>query len=61
MKKKFDCVDMQHAGGRKIYGRLKGMTVKEQAQYWKLRTEELLRRQRRLQAHQPTTRAVGSR
>ena len=61
MKKKFDCVDMQHAGGRKIYNRLKGMTVEEQAQYWKLRTEELLRRQRQLQAHQPSARAAGSR
>src|ERR1700687_3082803 len=54
MKKKFDCVDMQHAGGRRIYNRLKGRTVEEQAQFWKQRTAELLRRQRRLQAHQPT-------
>ena len=61
MKKKFDCVDMQHAGGRRIYSRLKGMTVEEQAQYWKQRTEELLRYQRWLQAHQPTTRAAGNR
>jgi hypothetical protein len=61
MKKKFDCVDMQHAGGRKIYSRLKGMTVEQQAEYWKLRTEEMLRRQRRLQAHQPPARVAGSR
>ncbi len=61
MKKKFDCVDMPHAGGRKIYNRLKGMTVEEQARYWKQRTEELLRRQRRLRAHQPSARAAGNR
>jgi hypothetical protein len=48
--KKFDCVELQHKGGQRVAEQLKAMTVAQQAEYWKQRTEQLRERQRRLQA-----------
>lgn len=43
-KKQFDCVEMQHEGGRRIYEALKGKTRDEQIAYWRERNENLRRR-----------------
>lgn len=40
-KKQFDCVEMQHEGGRHIYEALKGKTRDEQIAYWRGRSAEL--------------------
>lgn len=34
-KKKFDCVEMKHKAGERIYQDLKGKTVEEQVEYWR--------------------------
>lgn len=41
--KKFDCVEMKRKGARKVYEATKGMTVKEEVEYWRRRTEEARR------------------
>ena len=48
--KKFDCVELQREGGRRVAEHLKDMTVEQQAEYWRERTEQLRERQRCLQA-----------
>lgn len=45
--KSFDCVEMQHRGGSKVQTELAGMTRKEQLEYWRERTVELLDRQKK--------------
>lgn len=40
-KKRFDCVEMQHEGGRHIYEALKGKSRDEQVAYWRGRNAEL--------------------
>ena len=47
-KKKFDCVEMQHRGGRALMKRLEGMTLEEKVAYFKRGTEELRKRQQQL-------------
>jgi hypothetical protein len=42
-KKRFDCVEMQHEGGRRIYEALKGKSRDEQIEYWRERNESLRR------------------
>jgi uncharacterized protein GlcG (DUF336 family) len=44
MKKKFDCVEMQHRGGELVRKMTEGMTVEEEVAFWKARTAEMLRR-----------------
>ena len=43
-KKTFDCVELQHEGGRRIAERTAGMTIDEEVAYWAERTE-LMRRE----------------
>jgi len=42
-KKRFDCVEMQHEGGRRIYEALKGKSRDEQIEYWRERNESMRR------------------
>ena len=56
-KKKFDCVEMQHRGGLKVHERLKNMSPKQQAEFWKRRSEALAERQRRMREERPHARA----
>jgi len=39
-KKKFDCVEMMHRGALKIYEKVRGMTLEEQAAYWRQQSKE---------------------
>ena len=43
--KTFDCVEMKRRGACKIYERTKGMSVEEEAAYWRERSEEFRREQ----------------
>jgi len=40
-KKSFDCVEMKRKGAAMVLKRLRGMSEKEQLEYWHKRTEEL--------------------
>ena len=42
--KTFDCVEMKHAGGRRVYQEIKGMTTKEELAFWRRREARLHRR-----------------
>lgn len=44
--KTFDCVEMKHKSGRRIYERLKGKTVEEQIDFWR-KIEEKHRERRK--------------
>ena len=44
MKKIFDCVELQHRGGKKVQAKLAGKTLDEQAEYWERRGAELRKR-----------------
>jgi len=46
MKKKFDCVEMKHRGADKVRRMVEGMTLEEQAAFWKERTEAMRRRRK---------------
>ena len=47
--KELDCVRMMHECAAKVRERLKGMTLEEEAAYWRQRTEEMRRRKRELE------------
>ena len=51
--KTFDCVEMKRRGQLRIRERLKGMTVEQQLEYWRKRSEEFMREQDRLRAQRP--------
>jgi hypothetical protein len=38
--KTFDCVEMKRRGALRIHERLKNMTVEQQIEYWRKRSEE---------------------
>lgn len=44
-KKSFDCVAMKHRGSRKIYQETKNLTLAQELEYWRRKTEAMLRRQ----------------
>ena len=46
MKKKFNCVEMMHRGAARVKRETAGMTIDEEVEYWRQRTEELRERQR---------------
>ena len=50
--KEFDCVQLQHQGAREIQKKLAGKTREEQLEYWRKRTDQLLRRQEILRKKQ---------
>ncbi|MDO8683723.1 MAG: hypothetical protein Q7N50_09610 [Armatimonadota bacterium] len=39
--KKFDCVEMKHRGGQKVYEAVKGMTAEQELAFWQSKTDEL--------------------
>ena len=39
----FDCVEMKRKGAQKVYAATKKMTVEEEVEYWRRRTEEARR------------------
>jgi len=39
--KTFDCVEMKRRGARAVYEAVKGMTVEQEVEYWRKRTNEL--------------------
>ena len=41
--KDFDCVEMKHKGAQQVYEATKDMTVEEEVEYWRKRTEEARR------------------
>ena len=45
--KSFDCVAMNRKGARCVYALTKGMTIKEEVAFWRKKTAQLRRRQRR--------------
>ena len=47
-RKNFDCVEMKHRGGDRIYETLRNMTEEERKAYWEQRNVEMHELQRRL-------------
>ena len=39
--KTFDCVEMKRRGARAVYEAVKGMTVEQELEYWRSKTNEL--------------------
>ena len=39
--KRFDCVEMKRRGYRAVYEAIKGMTLEQEVEYWRNRTEQL--------------------
>lgn len=44
--KKFDCVEMMHRGAEIVRQRVEGMTVEQEAEYWRQRTNDLRKSQK---------------
>ncbi len=57
MKKRSDCVELQHEGGARVAQRLSGMTPEERAAYWREKTEALRELQRSLRGAAPSASA----
>ena len=47
-KKTFDCVEMMHQGAEYVRHQVEGMTLEEEAEYWRQQTEKLKRHQQEL-------------
>ena len=48
--KKFDCVEMKRQGAEFLREKLAGMTIEQEIEYWRQRSEEFQRDQERLRA-----------
>lgn len=63
MKKKFDCVEMQHKGGEVVRQMTKGMTIEEEVAFWKARTAEMVMRhegaKKKSRVFRKTERTIG--
>lgn len=46
--KRFDCVEMKRRGAELVRKRLAGMTLQEEIEYWRKRSEQFQRNQERL-------------
>jgi len=55
--KTFDCVEMKRRGALRVHERLKDMTVEQQIEYWRGRSEEFRREQQRQRAQTPARQA----
>jgi len=53
-QKDFDCVEMKRKGARKVREATKGMTVEEKAAYWRVRTEEALKKYPKMREMTPS-------
>jgi hypothetical protein len=58
--KRFDCVEMKRQGALRVHERLKDMTVEQQIEYWRQRSEQFQRDQERLRAQAGLTSAPAS-
>ncbi len=47
-KKTFDCVQMKREGARRVYEQIKDMTLEQEIEYWRQRSEEFRREQEEL-------------
>ena len=47
-KKTFDCVEMKREGARRIYEQIKDMTLEQEIEYWRRRSEEFRQEQEQL-------------
>jgi len=56
--KAFDCVEMKRRGAESLRQRLAGMTIEQEIEYWRRRSEEFQREQERLRTHTAVT-SVG--
>jgi len=50
MTKSFDCMEMKHRGAEVLQKRLAGMTLEQEIEFWRKRSEEFDREQQRLRA-----------
>jgi len=48
--KTFDCVEMKRRGAELLRQRLDGMTLEQEVEFWRQRSEEFQREQERLRA-----------
>ncbi len=48
MKKKFDCVEMKQRGAERLQQRLSGMTLEQEIEYWRQRSDQFQQDQERL-------------
>ncbi|MGQ9650404.1 MAG: hypothetical protein ACUVXJ_09865 [Phycisphaerae bacterium] len=48
--KTFDCVEMKRRGAERVRQRLAGMTIEQEIEYWRQRSEQFQRDQERLQS-----------
>ena len=53
-KKTFDCVEMKRHGAERIHSLTAGMTIEEQLDFWKERTEMLRNHQQSVKAKSKT-------
>jgi hypothetical protein len=56
--KTFDAVEMKRRGAEALHAKLAGLTPEQELEFWRQRTEELLKRQKGLQAQRE---AIASR
>ena len=47
-KTTFNCVEMMHQGAEYVRRQVAGMTLEEEAEYWRRQNEDLKRRQQEL-------------
>lgn len=57
-KKAFDCVEMMHEGGLRIYEETKDMTVEEELAYWRRKEEEIRKKYPRMRELEPANSAA---
>jgi hypothetical protein len=50
MAKSFDCVEMKNRGAEALQKRLAGMTLEQEVEFWRKRSEVFDREQQRLRA-----------
>ena len=58
--KTFDCVEMKRRGAELVRQRLAGMTLEQEIEYWRQRSEQFQRDQERLRAQQGIAPAPAS-
>lgn len=56
--KTFDCVEMKRRGAEYVYSLTKDMTLEEEVEFWRKRSEEFMREQEHLRAQRPPAPAM---
>jgi hypothetical protein len=57
--KTFDCIEMKRRGALRIHDQLKNMTVEQQIEYWRQRSEEFQHEQERRRAQRADDKTSG--